>query len=150
MSKTCISGEHTTHGAIRVACASNTDEELDGHFGSCSRFLIYQVDETGFGLVDTRETDDPETRDDRNTYRAELIGDCQVLFVASIGGPAAARVVKAGVHPVKYPDGGSIRDRLSLLQQIIADSPPPWLARAMGHAVQDRVRFKRTTGCEEC
>ncbi|MGD8908302.1 MAG: dinitrogenase iron-molybdenum cofactor N-terminal domain-containing protein, partial [Chromatiales bacterium] len=29
--------------SIRVACASNKAEMLDGHFGSCRRFLIYQV-----------------------------------------------------------------------------------------------------------
>ena len=146
MSSACISGESAMPGAIRVACASNNDEQLDGHFGSCSRFLVYQVDETGFRLIDTRDTNDPEARADKNAYRAGLIKDCQVLFVASIGGPAAARVVKAGVHPIKYPGGGSIRDRLSLLQQVIAGSPPPWLAKVMGHAAQDRVRFKGATG----
>ena len=28
-------------GSIRVAIASNNGEQLDGHFGSCSRFLVY-------------------------------------------------------------------------------------------------------------
>ena len=29
--------------SLRVACASNGGELLDGHFGSCGRFLVYQV-----------------------------------------------------------------------------------------------------------
>ncbi|MET0121875.1 MAG: dinitrogenase iron-molybdenum cofactor N-terminal domain-containing protein, partial [Candidatus Thiodiazotropha sp. 6PLUC9] len=29
--------------SIRVAFASNKSEMLDGHFGSCRRFLIYQI-----------------------------------------------------------------------------------------------------------
>lgn len=32
--------------SIRVAIASNSDEQLNGHFGSCIRYLIYQVNPT--------------------------------------------------------------------------------------------------------
>ena len=95
-------------------------------------------------LIDSRSANGPEARDDKNAYRASLIADCQVLFVASIGGPAAAKVVKAGVHPIKYPDGGSARDRMEALQKVIVDSPPPWLAKAMGHDDESRVRFERS------
>jgi nitrogen fixation protein NifX len=126
--------------AIRVACASNHGEELDGHFGSCRRFLVYQVSKQEIRLIDLRATDE-EPADDRNAWRACLIADCQVLFVASIGGPAAAQVVKAGIHPVKQPQGGPARARLTDLQDKLASSPPPWLAKAMGHAAEDRVRF---------
>ncbi|MGB5601354.1 MAG: dinitrogenase iron-molybdenum cofactor N-terminal domain-containing protein, partial [Gammaproteobacteria bacterium] len=43
--------------SIRVACASNNAEDLDGHFGSCARFLIYQVDSDEIRLIDIRPTD---------------------------------------------------------------------------------------------
>jgi len=130
--------------SIRVACASNQGEELDGHFGSCARFLIYQVSATEMRLIDVRSTNGPESRDDKNAYRASLVEDCQLMFVASIGGPAAAKVVKAGVHPVKYLEGGSARDRIAALQKAIVESPPPWLAKAMGHDKESRVRFERS------
>ena len=130
--------------SIRVACASNKGEELDGHFGSCARFLIYQLSATEMRLIDVRSANGPEARDDKNAYRAGLIDDCQVLFVASIGGPAAAKVVKAGVHPIKYPAGGSARERMQALQKVIVDSPPPWLAKVMGHDEESRVRFERS------
>lgn len=130
--------------SIRVACASNKGEELDGHFGSCSRFLIYQVSATEVRLIDSRTTNGPEATDDKNAYRANLIKDCNVLFIVSIGGPAAAKVVKAGVHPIKYPDGGNARQRMTALQKIIVDAPPPWLAKVMGHDDESRVRFERT------
>jgi nitrogen fixation protein NifX len=130
--------------SIRVACASNNAEELDGHFGSCSRFLVYQVSAKEIRLIDSRNTNGPVERDDKNAYRASLIEDCQLLFVASIGGPAAAKVVKAGVHPVKYSDGGSVRERIVALQKIIMVAPPPWLAKVMGHDEKSRVRFERS------
>jgi len=130
--------------SIRVACASNKAEELDGHFGSCARFLIYQVSASEMRLIAARDANGPDARDDKNAYRASLVSDCQVLFVASIGGPAAAKVVRAGVHPIKYPAGGSARERIAALQKVIVDAPPPWLAKAMGHDDESRVRFERS------
>lgn len=129
--------------SIRVACASNEGELLNGHFGSCRYFLVYQVSADEIRLVDVREAREPDDADDRNAWRAGLIADVQVLFVASIGGPAAAKVVRAGVHPIKYPLGGDARAKIAELQSKIGSAPPPWLAKAMGHAAEARVRFER-------
>ncbi len=128
--------------SIRVAFASNTAENLDGHFGSCSRFLIYQISADEKRLIDVRHCNATETASDKNSYRASLIKDCALLFVASIGGPAAAKVVRAGIHPVKYPAGGSVHDRIKALQKVFLDAVPPWLAKAMGHTDESRVRFE--------
>ena len=129
--------------SIRIACASNGDELLDGHFGSCRRFLVYQVSARAARLIDCRDIDDSRAEDDKNSYRASLIADCQVLYVASIGGPAAAKVVKLDIHPIKFPDGGSARERILDLQRVLADKTPPWLAKIMGHEPDARVRFDR-------
>lgn len=129
--------------SLRVACACASDELLNGHFGSCRYFLIYQVSREEVRLIDVRPTEAVDAGGDKNAARAALIDDCQVVFVASIGGPAAAKVVRAGVHPVKYPHGGEARERMRELQRRIDDSPPPWLAKAMGFAAEDRVRFAR-------
>jgi len=128
-------------GSLRVACASNRDELLDGHFGSCRRFLIYQVSRDEIRLVDLREVEEKDAAEEKNSYRASLISDCQLLFVISIGGPAAAKVVRAGVHPVKLPRGGEARDELASLQRVIGKGASPWLAKAMGLAPEERIRF---------
>ena len=129
-------------GSIRVACASNTGEQLDGHFGSARRFLVYQVSADDIRLIDARTADDTGA-EDKNAYRAGLIRDCQVLYVASIGGPAAAKVIKAEIHPIKDAAGGSARDRMVALQGILAAKPPPWLAKVMGQTPEERIRFER-------
>ncbi len=129
--------------SIRVACASNQGELLDGHFGSCSRFLIYQVSSKENRLIAIRDAHASEPVEDKNAHRASLIGDCQLLMVASIGGPAAAKVVRAGVHPIKRMVIGSARDAMSELQQTIGDHAPPWLAKVMGVSAEDRIRFER-------
>lgn len=130
-------------GSIRVACASNKAGELDGHFGSCQRFLVFQVSEQEIRLVDIRAIDDAEAEGDKNGYRASLINDCQLLFVASIGGPAAAKVVRAGVHPVKKPEMGEARTEIAALQSRIGPDAPPWLAKIMGQTPQQRIRFEQ-------
>lgn len=119
-------------GAIRVAVASNSDEAIDGHFGSCARFLVYQVTPEACRLMDIRTPAGAGKADDKNTHRAALIRDCHVLYVVSIGGPAAAKVIKERIHPVKFPHGGAAREQIAQMQQVLGRNPPPWLARAMG------------------
>lgn len=127
-------------GSIRVACASNTGEVLDGHFGSCERFLIYQLTPTESRLIAIRPTLEADHAEDRNAARASLIADCNVLFVQSIGGPAAAKVVRACVHPVKVPRPESARAVVARLQAAL-HKPPPWLARVMGVVPESLEKF---------
>lgn len=130
--------------SIRVAIASNNGEQLDGHFGSCLRFLVYQVNADSCQLVDVRSTLDAEFAEDRNSWRTELIKDCQVLYVVSIGGPAAAKVIKFGLYPIKKNQGAAAADILAQLQQVMRQSPPPWLAKLLGASAEQRVRFERS------
>ena len=127
-------------GSIRVAVAANRGENLDGHFGSCERFLIYQVGATLLKLVGVRSTVEADGADDRNAARSALISDCQIVYVQSIGGPAAAKVVRADVHPIKKPGGGAAREVLAELQARLS-SPPPWLAQIMGVPASSLARF---------
>jgi nitrogen fixation protein NifX len=135
-------------GSIRVACASNTGENLDGHFGSCERFLIYQVAPEGIRLIDQRPTLAADQEEDRNLARALLIADCQVVQMQSIGGPAAAKVVRAGCHPIKVPKGGPARESLAKLQTALKH-PPPWLAKIMGVEPSTVDRFAEELAAAE-
>jgi len=138
-------GEGDMPGSVRIACASNDAVTVDGHFGSCSQFMVYQVSADETRLIDIRSTDIPDGLevDDKNLYRAEMIQDCQVLYMASVGGPAAAKIVKLGIHPIKLPSVESIADIIAQLQTVIAGTPPPWLAKVMGIEASDRFRFER-------
>ena len=119
--------------SIRVAFASNRGERLDGHFGSCARFLIYQVSATEARLIAVRPASTVvRLTVDHSAERVASIGDCDLLCVLSIGGPAAARVVNSGIHPIKRPQPEDTRALLTELQQVLAGEPPPWLARIIG------------------
>lgn len=135
-------------GSLRVAVAANRGENLDGHFGSCERFLVYQVSPTEIRLIGVRSTVEADAAEDRNAARSALINDCQIVYVQSIGGPAAAKVVRAGVHPVKKPAGGDAREALVELQQRLS-SPPPWLAQIMGVPAASLARFEEELAAGE-
>lgn len=121
-------------GSVRVACASNSGEKVDGHFQNCARFLIYQVSPEYIRLIDIREPADAgNSARDRSLYRAHLIRDCDVLYTTAIGAAAAAKVVGVGLHPIKLPQPSMAQEELARLQSVVAqDNPPPWLMKAMG------------------
>jgi hypothetical protein len=66
--------------SIRIAIASNTQEQLDGHFGSCLRYLIYQLSSSEIRLIDIRSAAGADRSGDKNAYRVGLISDCHVLY----------------------------------------------------------------------
>lgn len=127
--------------SIRVACASDTGECADGIFGSCTRFLIYQISPQESRLIELRVPDAEAEQSDRYAYRATLLQDCHLLYTLSIGGPAAAKVVRAGIHPVRLSEAVPARAIVGELQRVLTTAPPPWLAKVMGAEPDQRVRF---------
>jgi len=127
--------------SIRVAIGSNSGALVNGHFGSCIRFLIYQLSRDAYRLIDIRSTLEADSAEDRNLFRAELIKDCHVLFVQSIGGPAAAKVIRADIYPIKVPDVIEANEQLSEFQKVFT-APPPWFAKILGRTAEQRVRFR--------
>ncbi len=126
--------------SIRVAVASNSAELLNGHFGSCVRFLVYQLSHDEYRLIDIRSTIEADDSDDRNLFRVNLIKDCQVIFMQSIGGPAAAKVIRADIYPIKVPEVVDAVEQLKTFQKVF-DAPPPWMAKALGRTAEERKRF---------
>lgn len=129
-------------GSIRVACASDHSDTIDGAFSTCTRFLIYQVSASEVRLIEIREIGTIPASKDRNIYRAELLADCHVLYTTSIGGPAAAKVIRTGALPIKLPIAAHALDVLRQLQEVLSDAPPPWLAKAMGVTSPHQTRFR--------
>jgi nitrogen fixation protein NifX len=128
-------------GSIRVALASNSGDNLDGHFGSCLRYLVYQVAADESRLVDIRSALEADFAEDRNAFRVELIKDCHLLYVVSVGGPAAAKIIRADIYPMKKIEGGPAIEVLQELQQMIGGSRPPWLAKILGVPNAERFRY---------
>jgi len=125
--------------SVKIAVASNNGEALDGHFGSCHRYLIYELGVDEMRLVEVRSTMEADEAKDQTQFRVDLIRDCAIIYMVAIGGPAAAKVIQANIYPMKKEEGGLARDHLAQLQQVLANSPPPWLAKALGIEVKART-----------
>lgn len=135
----------TANTSLFIAFASSDGQVVDGHFGSCEQFYIYRLSDNELEFVESREAKSGRGTE-KNALRAQLISDCQLMFCASIGGPAAARVIRTGIHPMKskYVDQkpAGIQEQLQLLQKRMqSQTLPPWLAKLMGHNLSLEQRF---------
>ena len=126
--------------SLRIAIATQNMKSLNAHFGSAKRFAIYNVTPATAHFVQavsfnetTEESGAHRTDgDDKIGPKVAALAGCNLLFVLAIGGPAAAKVVGARIHPVKLPAPEPIEDILRKIQTMMTGNPPPWLRKAMG------------------
>ncbi|CAH0529267.1 dinitrogenase iron-molybdenum cofactor biosynthesis protein [Vibrio hippocampi] len=116
---------------LRVAVTSNASQWLDGHFGSCLRILVYEVNHKEHRLVDVRTVDSEAKGELRTVYLVSLLEGCDILFTLSIGGPAAAKVTRANIHPVKVPTPQLAQEQLTRLQQTLSSGAPKWMVNRL-------------------
>lgn len=120
---------------MKVAFASTDKTHIDEHFGQAEHFYIWDVgpESAEFsGVVQVKaDADALGHSDDKIEARAAALNDCALVYVAEIGGPAAARLVAKKIHPVKSKDREAISVVVEKLQDVLRGSPPPWLRKAM-------------------
>jgi len=119
---------------MKVAFATQDQQRVDAHFGWARHLAVYDVEPTGYRYVQTFDFGDDLAEDgneDKLTPKLEVIADCAILYVAAIGGSAAARVVAVKIHPIKVNQPEPILDILDKLQDVLKGTPPPWLRKAL-------------------
>lgn len=119
---------------MKIAFATQNLSQVDAHFGWASNLAIYDVTPDGHAFVETvafAGEAQEDGNEDKLGPRIEAIKDCAIVYVAAIGGSAAARVVANRIHPVKVSRPEAITDILDKLREVIAGTPPPWLRKAM-------------------
>ncbi|ARP67317.1 MULTISPECIES: nitrogen fixation protein NifX [Mesorhizobium] len=129
-------------GALRVAIATQDVKQLNAHFGSAKRFVIYDMTREEWELVEVIEFDDVSDesgkhhseRDDRITPKIKALKGCHLLFCLAIGGPSAAKLVSAKIHPIKVRHTQSIQEVLVRTQLMLRTCPPPWLRKVLAEA----------------
>ena len=118
---------------MKVAFATEDLESVNAHFGWAKNISIYELDDKGYELYDNLLFDGDLKEDgneDKLNPKIEAIRDCALLYVAAIGGSAAARVVASKVHPVKVKEPQKITEILDKLKDVLNGTPPPWLRKA--------------------
>jgi nitrogen fixation protein NifX len=127
-----VDGTRTKGQTMKVAFASTDKVAIDEHFGRAETFLLYEIgpDSSEFsGVVQVQA--DSEDEEDKIEARSAALADCALVYVAQIGGPAAARLVAKKIHPLKSKPGETIGEVVTKLQEVLRNSPPPWLRKAM-------------------
>ena len=124
---------------MKVAIATQDLKTVDAHFAGARTIAIYEVSTEGskmleafrFDAVSNEDGNHGDEYDDRIGPRLDAIRGCQLLFVRAIGGPAAARVVNARIHPIKVTSDEPIGDVLGRCQTKLQGNPPPWLRKVL-------------------
>ncbi|ESY52236.1 nitrogen fixation protein NifX [Mesorhizobium sp. LNJC372A00] len=125
-----------------MAIATQDMKNLNAHFGSARRFAVYDVMREEWNLVEAVAFDDVSDEsgkhrtegDDRITQKVEALKGCHLLFCLAIGGPSAAKLVSAKIHPIKVPQPQTIQEVLLRTQMMLRTCPPPWLRKVLAQA----------------
>ena len=119
---------------MKVAFATQDQQRVDAHFGWAKHLAVYDVSPDGYAFVQDYgfgENLAEDGNEDKLAPKLDAIRDCAIVYVAAIGGSAAARVVAAKIHPDKVPSPEPILDILDKLQDVLKGTPPPWLRKAL-------------------
>lgn len=131
---------------LRVAIASSDGKSMNAHFGSAKRFVTYEVSPSGaqlleaasFEEVSDESGDHREDGQDRIAAKIAALRGCHLLFVLAIGGPVAAKVIKAGIHPIKLAEPEANDSVIRKVQAMLTGDAPPWMRRVLATLEQQR------------
>lgn len=119
---------------MKIAFCTNDMETVDEHYGRATKVAVYDIDANSYSLSEVREfpeaAEGTEHKLDTGS-KAEALADCAILYVAQIGGPAAANVIKNKIHPVKVSEPMPIKEILENLKTTLGGNPAPWLKKAL-------------------
>lgn len=119
---------------MKVAFATQDMKRVDAHFGWAKNIAIYELSKEGSHFLEAVQFDGDLKEDgneDKLAPKIEVIKDCALLYVAAIGGSAAARVVANKIHPIKVSSPEVIDEVLEKLKDVLNGTPPPWLRKVM-------------------
>jgi nitrogen fixation protein NifX len=120
---------------MKIAFTTQDQVHINAHFGSASKIDVYEISADGYEFVETLKFGGDLKEDgneDKLAPKVEALADCTIVYVSSIGGSAAARLIKKRITPVKSKsEEEEISDVLTRLVQTLKGNPPPWLRKAL-------------------
>jgi nitrogen fixation protein NifX len=142
--KITVEGNGAMNSALRVAFATKDMEGINAHFGGAKEFVVYNVSKEGYEVSEVIKTDTSELEDDDKTdFRVRALKGVNIMYCESIGGTAAAKVIRAGIHPMKVSEPTPIEEILKTLIVMINGNPPPWIKNIIHMETPHDVRQDR-------
>ncbi|AFV03030.1 Nitrogenase FeMo-cofactor carrier protein NifX [Dehalobacter sp. UNSWDHB] len=121
-----------------VAFATTGGEKINAHFGLATSFAVYNVTSVSSEFVQMINLPEQVLEDDKIEVRAEMLKECTVVYCTHIGGPAAARLVQSSIQPLKAVEGTPIESELQRLENMIKETPPPWLRKRLMEEMKNK------------
>lgn len=122
---------------MKIAFTTQDSQHINAHFGSAQQIDIYEVDTEGYELAE-RLSFGGDLKQDGNEDKLEpklrALTHCTIVYVAAIGGGAAARLIRKNITPIKaQSETDDIEEVLTRLVKTLNGSPPPWLRKALAN-----------------
>jgi nitrogen fixation protein NifX len=120
---------------MKIAFATKDSIHINAHFGWASKIDVYDLTVNGYTFLETL-TFGGELKADGNEDKLEpklkALAGCTIVYVADIGGSAAARLINRRITPMKsQSEEEEIEAILSQLMRTLQGSPPPWLRKVL-------------------
>ncbi|WP_204150504.1 nitrogen fixation protein NifX [Leptolyngbya sp. CCY15150] len=120
---------------MKIAFTTNDSVHINAHFGWAKQVDVYDVNTEGYTQLETLEFQG-DLKEDGNEDKLEpklkALHDCTIIYVAAIGGSAAARLIHRNITPIQAKsEQDEIQDVLDRLVETLKGSPPPWLRKAL-------------------
>jgi nitrogen fixation protein NifX len=113
-------------GFIKVAFATNDNENIDAHFGSAKQFNIYDITKDNCSISTVIKIEEKDT-----DKTISLLGDVDIVYFMNIGATAAAKIINKGIFPIKYKQEVAIDDELQKLVKMLNENPPPFIKKIL-------------------
>lgn len=120
---------------MKVAFATQDNIHINAHFGWASKIDIYDLTPNGFTFLETLTfggTLKEDGNEDKLEPKLKALEGCTIVYVADIGGSAAARLINRRITPMKSDsENDKITAILAQLMHTLQGSPPPWLRKVL-------------------
>jgi nitrogen fixation protein NifX len=120
---------------MKIAFATKDSVHINAHFGWASQIDVYNLTLDGYTFLETL-TFGGELKEDGNEDKLEpklsALTGCTIVYVADIGGSAAARLINRRITPMKsQSEDEEIEAILGQLMRTLKGNPPPWLRKIL-------------------
>ena len=123
-----VTSNNSGKGSIKVAFATNDNENIDAHFGSAKQFNVYDISTDSCDIVSIIKI---EEKDTDNTVALLTKADLDIVYFINIGATAAAKIINSGIFPIKYKEIVSIDEELQKLTTMLNGNPPPFIKKIL-------------------
>jgi nitrogen fixation protein NifX len=121
-----VTSNSLNKGTIKVAFATNDNENIDAHFGSAKQFNIYDISDNTYELSQIIKIEEKDT-----DKTVALLKGVDIVYFMDIGATAAAKIINAGIFPIKYKEIVSIDTELKKLLKMLGDNPAPFIKKIL-------------------